>query len=237
MRRNDNLKGVIRWRLFRDLIEVKLGGATHFPESCRDQFTNFDNEEIGFGRGKEIYMSRPKRGGGRHRKLRLIQNRSGDGARGWRDDQVRGQARYNMFQIKEKEEPEIRKTKACREREREGQSAGGMKCPPNPFMIENIESDIAPAEPQREFEEKSAGHRPRYFRKSGGDFGPIPFAARTEFLAFAEPSFHDRADSVSRFSFAMKKPAVERYVTAKNHRLERRVETKDVLFGGIRHRI
>src|SRR5687767_11332787 len=111
-----------------------------------------------------------------------------------------------------------------------------MKQPPNPVMIENFKGDMAAAEAQREFQEKPAGHRPRVFRKSGGHIGPVPFPARAEFLAFVKPAFHERADSVSSFSFAMKKPAVESCVPAKNHGLERSVETKDVLLGRITHR-
>jgi len=40
VRRDDDLQDVIRWRFFREFIQMKFGRATEFAESCRDEFAN-----------------------------------------------------------------------------------------------------------------------------------------------------------------------------------------------------
>jgi hypothetical protein len=109
-----------------------------------------------------------------------------------------------------------------------------MKRPPHPVVIKDLKDNIVPAEAQWQFQEKSAGHRSWRLRESSGDLWSISFAAGAEFLAFMESASHESANSESRFSFAVKKPAVEGDFAAENYGLQGRVETKKVIFARIR---
>ena len=60
---------------------MKLGGTADFTESCRNQFANFENEEIGFGRGKRFMWRVRSAEGASHCNLRRESNQGrGQGA-------------------------------------------------------------------------------------------------------------------------------------------------------------